>query len=121
MALDKQAIDYSLYLVTDQDILHGRSFLSCVEEALAGGVTLLQLREKNLSSRDFYALALRIKDLCQQYRVPLIINDRLDIMLAVDADGLHVGQEDIPVEIARQMIGVDKILGYSISNTEEAI
>lgn len=121
MALGKQAVDYSLYLVTDQAIMQDRDFLACVEEALAGGVTLLQLREKNLSSRDFYTLALRLKELCQQYRVPLIINDRLDIMLAVDADGLHVGQEDIPVEIARQIIGTDKLLGYSVSNVKEAI
>lgn len=120
MVINKQAIDYSLYLVTDQDILQGRNFLSSVEEALAGGVTLLQLREKNLSSRDFYLLALRLKDLCRQYQVPFIINDRMDIMLAVDADGLHIGQEDIPVEIARRIIGKDKLLGYSVGSVKEA-
>ncbi len=121
MFLDKQAVDYSLYLVTDQNMLQGRDFLSCVEAALAGGVTLLQLREKNLSSRDFYTVALQLKHLCQPYRVPLIINDRLDIMLAVDADGLHIGQEDMPVNIARQLIGADKLLGYSVSSLEEAV
>lgn len=121
MVLDKQAVDYSLYLVTDQDILQGRDFLSCVEQALAGGVTLLQLREKNSSSRDFYTVALQLKDLCQQYHVPLIINDRLDIMMAVDADGLHIGQEDIPLETARQLIGANKLLGYSVSSVEEAV
>ncbi len=120
MALGKQAVDYSLYLVTDQDILQGRDFLLCVEEALAGGVSLLQLREKNLSSRDFFALAVKLKDLCQLYRVPLIINDRMDIMLAVDADGLHIGQEDIPLPMARQIIGADKLLGYSVSSVPEA-
>jgi len=121
MAIEKAAIDYSLYLVTDRDILQGRDFLACMEAALAGGVSLLQLREKNVSSRDFFTLAMGLKELCQIYRVPLIINDRLDIMLAVDADGLHIGQEDMPLEIARRIIGPDKLLGYSVSSVKEAL
>lgn len=121
MVINKQAIDYSLYLVTDRDILRGRDFITCVEEALAGGTSILQLREKSVSSRDFYYLALELKDLCQKHHVPFIINDRLDIMLAVDADGLHIGQEDIPVQVARHIIGSDKLLGYSVGSVEEAI
>ncbi|MGE5415856.1 MAG: thiamine phosphate synthase [Acidobacteriota bacterium] len=121
MAISKNEIDYSLYLVTDRDILRGRDFLVGIEEALAGGVTLLQLREKNLGSRDFYNAAVQVKHLCARYNIPLIINDRLDIMLAVDADGLHIGQDDIPLEIARQLIGPQKVLGYSVSNVEKAL
>lgn len=121
MGLNKQAVDYSFYLVTDRDVLQGRDFLASVEEALTGGVTLLQLREKNASSREFYELALSLKALCHKYAVPFVINDRLDIMLAVDADGLHIGKEDIPVKIVRQLIGTDKLLGYSVATVEEAI
>lgn len=121
MAINKNDIDYSLYLVTDQEILQGRDLIPCVEEALMGGVTMVQLREKHLSSRDFYELAVKLKELCRQYHLPLIINDRLDIMLAVDADGLHIGQEDMPVNIARKLIGTDKILGYSVASVKDAL
>ncbi|NLI12652.1 thiamine phosphate synthase [Pelotomaculum propionicicum] len=113
-------VDYSLYLVTDRGILKGRSLFAAVEEAIRGGVSLLQLREKNVCSRDFYHIALELKELANSCNVPLIINDRLDIALAVDADGLHVGQEDLPLEVARKLLGPDKILGYSVSNTAEA-
>lgn len=121
MDLTKKNIDYSLYLVTDQEILLGRDLLSCVQEALAGGVTVVQMRGKNLSGRDFYELAVKLKELCRQYHVPFIINDRLDMMLAVDADGLHIGQEDLPANIARRLIGTNKILGYSAANADEAL
>jgi len=89
-------------------------------EALKGGVTLLQLREKELSSADFYQLAVQMKELSHAYQVPLIINDRLDIALAVDADGLHIGQDDLPLAVARKLLGPEKILGYSVSTLEEA-
>lgn len=115
------SIDYSLYLVTDRSILKGEDIFSATEKALRGGVTLVQLREKEISSLDFYNLALKMKDLVNSYNVPLIINDRLDIALAVDADGLHIGQEDLPLTIARRLLGPSKILGYSVSNIEEAI
>lgn len=115
------ALDYSVYLVTDRDILGDRDLLTAVEQALKGGVTMLQLREKTASSRDFYQLAVRMKELAAAYRVPLIINDRLDIALAADADGLHVGQEDLPVAVARRILGPGKILGYSVSTITEAI
>lgn len=116
----KHKRDYSLYLVTDRDILKGLPLLQAVEEAIQGGVTMVQLREKNLSSRDFYQLALQVKQTTDRFQIPLIINDRLDIMLAVDADGLHVGEEDLPLPIARRLIGPGKILGYSAGNPREA-
>lgn len=113
-------VDYRLYLVTDRKILGTKEFLQSIAEALQGGVTLLQLREKELSSADFYRLAVQIKELAHDYRVPLIINDRLDIALAVDADGLHIGQDDLPLAVARKLLGPKKILGYSVSTSEEA-
>ncbi|HPZ44377.1 MAG TPA: thiamine phosphate synthase [Bacillota bacterium] len=113
--------DYTLYLVTDRSWLKGRDLFSAVEEALQGGVTLVQLREKEVSSRDFYNIALKMKELVASYNVPLIVNDRLDIALAVDAAGLHIGQEDLPLEVARRIMGPGKIIGYSASNVEEAV
>lgn len=115
------SIDYSLYLVTDRSILKGRDIFKAVEDAIKGGVTLLQLREKDISTSDFYNLALKMKTLSKYYNIPLIINDRLDIALAIDADGLHIGQDDMPIKIARKLLGKNKLLGYSVSNIEEAI
>ena len=115
------ALDYSVYLVTDRDILGDRDLLMAVEQALQGGVTMLQLREKTASSRDFYQLAVRMKKLAAACQVPLIINDRLDIALAADADGLHIGQEDLPPGVARRILGPGKILGYSVSTVAEAV
>ena len=112
-------IDYSLMLVTD----HGTdvdAFCTIVEKALQAGVTVLQLREKTATTRDFYQLALRIKPIARQYNVPLLINDRLDIALAVDADGVHVGQEDLPVAVVRRLIGPDKILGATAATVAAA-
>lgn len=114
-------VDYSLYLVTDRNILQGRDLFKAVEDAIKGGVTLVQLREKDISSLDFYNIAVKLKKLTNHYDVPLIINDRLDIALAADADGLHIGQDDLPLQVARQLLGPDKILGYSISNLEQAV
>lgn len=114
-------IDYSLYLVTDRGILQGRDLFKSVEDAIKGGVTLVQLREKDISSLDFYNIAVKLKKLVNSFNVPLIINDRLDIALAVDADGLHIGQEDLPIEVARKLLGPGKILGYSASTIEEAV
>ena len=114
-------IDYSVYLVTDRRILQGRDLLDAVAEAIEGGVTLIQLREKEVSSREFYQIALKVKDLAHSRGVPLLINDRLDIALAVDADGLHIGQEDLPLQVARKILGPDKIIGLSVSNLEDAV
>lgn len=114
-------VDYSIYLVTDRGLLQGRDLMDAVAEAIEGGVTLIQLREKDISSREFYQLALRVKELAHSRGVPLLINDRLDIALAVDADGLHIGQDDLPVQVARKLLGPDKILGLSVSTVKEAV
>ncbi len=91
-----------------------------VGEAIRGGVTLVQLREKDISTRDFYNEAVLLKELCSKGGVPLIINDRLDIALAVDADGIHIGQSDMPVSVVRRILGKEKIIGLSAGSVEEA-
>lgn len=116
----KNNIDYTLYLVTDRDVLKGRDLCEAIEASIKGGVTLVQLREKDISSLDFYNLAVAVKKITDKYNVPLIINDRIDIALAVDAAGVHVGQSDIPANVARKIIGEDKILGISAATLEEA-
>ncbi|MBQ9763836.1 MAG: thiamine phosphate synthase [Phascolarctobacterium sp.] len=116
----KAKIDYSIYLVTDEIALKGRELLPVVEEALQGGVTLVQYRNKNAEGSKLYAEALALKELCDKYNVPLIIDDRLDIAIAVGAAGVHIGQEDIPCNIARQVLGDDYIIGVSAHNPEEA-
>lgn len=113
--------DYTLYLVTDRDVLRGRDLIKCIEESILGGVTLVQLREKNVTSREFYEIAIKVKEVTSKYNVPLIINDRLDIALAIDADGLHIGQKDLPASVARKILGKDKILGVSAATLKEAI
>jgi thiamine-phosphate pyrophosphorylase len=113
--------DLSLYLVTDRDLSKGRSLPFIVEEAIQGGVTMVQLREKDCSSREFYELAVELKRILKPYNVPLIINDRLDIALAADADGLHIGQSDLPWDIARRFLGPKKIIGLSVENLEQAV
>lgn len=113
-------LNYSLYLVTDRKILAGRDLCGCVEQAIRGGVTLVQLREKAVSTQEFYQIASKVKQLTDSYKVPLIINDRLDIALAVEASGLHIGQDDMPAEVARRLLGPNKILGVSVSSVEEA-
>lgn len=114
-------VDYSLYLITDRSFLNGRSLASCVEEAIKGGVTLIQVREKDLSSREFFKVAKEVKEVTNKYNVPLIINDRIDIALAIDADGVHLGQSDMPIEIARKILGKDKIIGISAGSISEAL
>lgn len=113
--------DLTLYLVTDSDLCPPEKMPDVVEKAIRGGVTLVQLREKNASSRTFYQRALAVKQVTDTYHVPLIINDRLDIALAVDADGLHIGQEDLPASVARRILGPNKLLGVSASTVEEAV
>lgn len=113
-------LDLSLYLVTDPGLSRGRSYEFMVEEAVKGGVTVVQLREKNLSSRKFYELAKSLTSLLKPMNIPLIINDRLDIALAVDADGLHIGQSDLPYHIARKLLGKDIIIGLSVETIEQA-
>jgi len=117
----KPDIDYSLYLVTDRDCMSSATIEESVEQAIAGGCTLVQLREKNISSLDFYRTAQKMREVTARFGVPLIINDRVDIALAVNADGVHVGQEDLPANVVRQLIGADKIMGVSASNLEQAL
>ena len=114
-------IDYTLYLVTDRNQPAPGTFEKVVEEAIRGGATLVQLREKLGDTGIFYERARQLKQVTDRYHVPLIIDDRIDIMLAVDADGVHVGQSDMPVSVARKMIGHDKILGVSAGTLEEAV
>lgn len=112
--------DYSIYLVTDEGCLQGRALLDCVREALDGGVTLVQYRAKTASSAEMYAEALQLKALCDSFKVPLIINDRLDIAMAVGAAGVHLGQDDFPCTAARKILGEDYIIGVSAHNPAEA-
>lgn len=112
--------DYSIYLVTDDGCLQGRALIDCVREALEGGVTLVQYRAKTASSAEMYAEALQLKALCDSFNVPLIINDRLDIAMAVGAAGVHLGQDDLPCAAARRILGEDYLIGVSAHNPAEA-
>ncbi len=114
-------IDYTLYLCTDRDLMSTPTLEEAVEAAIRGGVTIVQLREKNCSSREFYDTAVSIKAVCDRHQVPLIINDRLDIALAVDAAGVHVGQSDLPADRARAILGPGRIIGVSTATPEEAM
>ncbi|MBQ5695244.1 MAG: thiamine phosphate synthase [Clostridium sp.] len=113
--------ELKLYLVTDSDILEGRDFYNCIEEALKGGVTILQLREKDASGKEFLERAIKLRELTKKYNVKFIINDRVDIAMLCNADGVHVGQSDIPANKVRELIGEDKIVGVSARTVEEAI
>ncbi len=113
-------VDYSLYLVTDRKLMSMVSLEEAVEQAILGGVSLVQLREKQASTWEFYQIALKVKSVTDRYRVPLIINDRVDIALAVDSCGVHVGQQDLPVVKTRELLGNHKIVGVSVSCLKEA-
>ena len=112
--------DSRLYFITDSTGYEQKEFLERVESALQGGVTLVQLREKNKSTREYIDLAQKVHELAKKYNVPLIIDDRVDVMLAVDAEGVHVGADDMPVDIARKLIGTGKILGATAKTIEVA-
>lgn len=114
----KQTLDLSLYLVTDRRLAQNRPLQELVKRAVSGGVTVVQLREKDCSSREFLELALEIKKVLTP-EIPLIINDRLDIALAAKADGLHLGQTDLPVEVARKLLGPRAIIGLSVETSEQ--
>lgn len=113
-------LDLTLYLVTDSSYHTEESFLNTVEQACAGGVTLVQLREKQRGGRAYLELARKVKKITDAYDIPLIIDDRIDIALAADAAGVHVGQSDIPVEYARKLLGPDKIVGATSKTVEQA-
>ncbi|MEE1170490.1 MAG: thiamine phosphate synthase, partial [Anaerovoracaceae bacterium] len=113
--------DLLLYAVTDRTWLGEKTLHQVVKESLDGGVTFVQLREKELDHDSFLEEAKDLKILCAQYGVPFVINDNVKIAMEMDADGVHVGQKDLPAAVVRAMIGKDKILGLSVSNVQEAI
>jgi thiamine-phosphate pyrophosphorylase len=117
----RQNMDFTLYLVTDRRWLGERTLWDGVEEAILGGVTLVQLREKEISSKEYLELAQKVKTVTDRHDIPLIINDRIDIALAIDADGVHLGPEDLPVPIARKLLGDGKIIGSSAASVDEAL
>jgi len=116
-----RSVDYSLYLVADASLTKGRDFLNCVREAILGGVSVVQLRAKDASGREFYELAEAVHKLTASLAVPLIINDRLDIALAVGAEGVHLGQQDLPARVARILLGEGMLLGISAATLPEAL
>lgn len=119
MKVDKGSM--LLYAVTDRTWLKGRSLADAVEEALKAGVTFLQLREKGLDHDSFLSLAKEIKNIANKYNIPYVINDNVDIAVACDADGVHVGQRDMEANDVRRIIGPDKILGVSAQTVEQAV
>ncbi len=115
------AADYSLYLVTDRGLSKGRSTSEIVQAAVHGGVTCVQLREKNCSAREFIGEALSVQAFLKERRIPLIINDRLDIAQAVQADGVHLGQSDMPLKMARAIVKDSMLIGISAESLQDAV
>ena len=113
--------DSSMYFITDSTNYSEEEFLYRVEQALMGGITLLQLREKDKTTREYMDLAEKVHTLTKKYNVPLIIDDRVDVALAIDAEGVHVGQSDMPVSVARKLMGDDKIVGATTKTVEQAV
>lgn len=113
--------DLSLYLVTNRDKLSDEEFFHTIEESLKAGVTLVQLREKTAPAREVIEIAKKLKDLCQSYHVPLLVDDRVDIALAANLDGVHLGNDDMDVADARKILGNDKIIGSTAKDLEWAI
>lgn len=112
--------DTSLYFITDSSNYTEQEFLNRVEKALQGGVTFLQLREKDKTTREYIELAQKVHNITRKYNVPLIIDDRVDVALAIDAEGVHVGQSDMPVKLARKLMGENKIVGATTKTVEQA-
>ena len=117
----KPRIDYTLYLCTDRGLMSTETLDEAVEQAIEGGCTLVQLREKDCSTADFYETSCHVKAIADAHGVPLLINDRVDIALAVNAAGVHLGQSDLPASVARRILGPDKIIGVSVAKLEEAV
>ncbi len=113
--------DLSVYLVTDRHCLRGRDFYAAIEEALQAGVTLLQLREKDASFQELLEEGRKVQALCRKYQVPFLIDDQVEVARALDADGVHLGQEDEAIERARAVLDREKIIGISAHNVEEAL
>lgn len=114
-------MQYDLYVVTSSELSRGRSTVEVVRQALAGGATVIQLREKNWPARDLVELGRELRRLTREAGAGFIVNDRLDVALAVDADGVHLGQEDLPARIARRLLGEGKVLGVSVGTVAEAL
>ena len=112
--------DLKLYLVTDSKTLKDRDFYKCIEDAIKSGVTMVQLREKNTDGKEFLEKAIKLRELTNKYNVTFVINDRIDIAMLVDADGVHIGQSDIDAVSARKLLGDNKIIGVSARNLQEA-
>lgn len=119
--VEKVEYKYPLYLVTDEKACKGKDFYESVEASIRGGAKIVQLREKNMDTRDFFNRALKLKEICHKHGVDFVINDRLDIAMAVDADGVHLGQSDMPIQKAKEILGHKKIIGISAKNMEEAL
>ena len=117
---EKLKKDLKLYLVTDSEILKDRDFYKCIEDAIKSGVTMVQLREKNADGKEFLEKAIKLRELTNKYNVTFVINDRIDIAMLVDADGVHIGQSDIDAVSARKLLGDNKIIGVSARNLQEA-
>lgn len=116
-----KSFDSRLYFITDSTYFNEEEFLKRTELALQGGVTILQLREKNKTTREYISLAEKVHALTKRYNVPLIIDDRVDVALAIDAEGVHVGQSDMPVNIARKLMGNEKIVGATAKTVPQAL
>jgi thiamine-phosphate pyrophosphorylase len=116
----KAEIDYSLYLVTDRPLCLGKPLEDVIAEAVSGGVTIVQVREKLSQTREFINLAQTVQRILKPRNIPLIINDRIDVALAVKADGVHIGQSDMPYDIARRLMGLEAIIGLSVETMEQA-
>lgn len=113
-------IDYSLYLCTNSEINNEYKIEECVKKAIIGGVTFVQVREKNKTKNDFVLIAKRIKKVTDVYNIPLVVNDDIEVALEVNADGIHIGQNDISCKTARKVLGKDKIIGVSVTTLQEA-
>lgn len=114
-------LDFSLYVVTDSRLVGEKSLESVIQLALKGGATMIQYREKNKEANEIYAKALVLKNMCNKFGVPLIINDRLDIAMAIDADGIHIGQKDLPIAEVRKLFGPHKIIGFTVENEAQVV
>ncbi len=119
--MPRPATNLSLYVITDRLLAGGRPLVQIVDQAIQGGATCIQVREKDMSTRDLYLLSLQLRELTRERNVSLIINDRLDIALAVEADGVHLGQDDLPAKVAGRIIPPDMILGVSAENVRQAL
>jgi thiamine-phosphate pyrophosphorylase len=112
--------DLLLYLCTDRILSKGRPITEAVEAAIAGGVTMVQIREKQAETREFFTIALEVQAVTRRHKIPLVVNDRVDIALAIGAEGLHLGQSDIPIAVARRLVGKNMFIGVSTGTVEEA-